>query len=189
MNAQFKAFQRVAAVNRVVFFFSGYFTQGVIAASTETIRARLASSRANPATQRRLVSAFVELSQNVIHYSGDTATAEDAVDDEMRFGTMCISALDDHFEIMCTNPVNRNDAARLESKLALLRDMSVDQIRDAYRRTLREDDGDAGSNGSKGAGLGLLTMARDAVQPINFLVEHDPSWGDDFRVFYLKVTI
>lgn len=186
MNADFKEFARIVAANNVVFFFSGYFTQGVIATSTETIRSRLASNQASSATKRRLLSTFVELSQNVIHYSADAVTDDDANDDEMRFGTMCITSIGDHFGITCTNPVKVDGAERLEKELSMLRDMSMDEIKEAYRRMLRQE---GIEEGRKGAGLGFLTMARDAAQPIDFSVETDPSWGDDFRVFYLKVTI
>lgn len=185
MNADFKEFKRVAEANDVIFFFSGYFTQSVITTSVETIKSRLARSKASSATQRRLLSAFIELSQNVIHYSGDAATDESEDVDEMRFGTLCITEVGEHFGIMCANPIRAANAERLEKKLLILRDMTLEEIKAAYRKTLRSE----GEEGSKGAGLGFLTVAKDASEPIEFAVETDPSWGSDLKVFYLKATI
>lgn len=69
-------------------------------------------------------------------------------------------------------------------KLGALRNMTLDEIKQAYRQTLREET----PEGSKGAGMGFLTLARDARQPLEFDFDTQHESGDS-PVFYLKAAI
>jgi hypothetical protein len=64
-----------------------------------------------------------------------------------------------------------------------LRTMTLEEIKRAYQDTLRAEV----PEGSKGAGLGFLTVARDASEPLEF--EFEPCSGDDGMMFYLKATV
>ena len=185
-SEEMRHFKEVASQNNIIFFFSGYISQGVIETSADAIKSRLDATRANSKVKRRLVSSFIEIAQNIVHYSADTATDIHADDDEFRFGTLCISASGENFNVMCANPVLAATEQNLGRKLELLKQMSMEDIRAAYRETLHADEGD---EGSKGAGLGFLMLARDAREPIEFEFVPDPAWGSEFRMFYLKVSI
>jgi hypothetical protein len=60
--------------------------------------------------------------------------------------------------------------------------MTLEEIKRAYQNTLRADL----PEGSKGAGLGFLTVARDASEPLDF--EFVPCAGGR-QMFYLKATV
>ncbi len=60
--------------------------------------------------------------------------------------------------------------------------MDRDEIKQAYRETLRGDTPEA----SKGAALGLLMMARDASAPIDF--EFSQPDGE-YATFYMRVVV
>jgi hypothetical protein len=179
-------FSLAATAGNVVFYHSGYFSQEVIDAGVQSIRARLDATCTDAGSRRRLLSSFIEIAQNVVHYSAETATDPRADNNESRFGTVCIAARGDRFHIRCANPVSAAAHERLARKLSVLREMGMDDIRHAYREILRAPHGEAGS---KGAGLGLLTMARDACEPIEFEFAEDFVRGAEFRIFRLKVTI
>ena len=85
----------------------------------------------------------------------------------------------------CSNPVSQEVFERLESKLAVLSKMSIDEIKQTYREALRSDNPDPTS---KGGGIGLLTLAKDAREPIEYAftdLAHMPS----AKNFQLSVTI
>lgn len=54
--------------------------------------------------------------------------------------------------------------AQLRGTLERVRTMTLDEIKRAYKETLRAEV----PEGSKGAGLGILTMARDASAPLEY---------------------
>jgi hypothetical protein len=183
---ELRHFKQIASQSNVIFFFSGYFSQGVVETSAEAIKSRLEASNANSKVKRRLLSSFIEIAQNIVHYSAEAATDITAQSDEFRFGTLCIGANGDHYNIMCANPMLTATHSKLKHKLELLRHMSLEEIKQAYRDTMHAEEGE---DDSKGAGLGFLMLARDAREPIEFEFADDPAWGSEFKMFYLKVSI
>jgi hypothetical protein len=71
----------------------------------------------------------------------------------------------------------------LREKLEPLKTMTLEEIKRAYQTTLRADL----PEGSKGSGLGFLTVARDASEPIEF--EFAKCDNHDDMMFYLKATV
>ncbi|RYH32542.1 MAG: hypothetical protein EON54_20845, partial [Alcaligenaceae bacterium] len=134
---------------------------------------------------RKLFSCFVEMAQNIIHYSADALTPSSQTDEELRHGAVCIRReMDGSFILLCANPVRAEVAEDLRGKLLRLRTMTLDEIKQAYRANLREQ----APEGSKGAGMGLLTVARDARAPLDFDFEAG-ELPDGQPTFYLKAAI
>lgn len=169
----------------VVFYYEGYFSQSIIAAVADAVKLRTEYVGATNSTRRKLFSSFIEMTQNIIHYSVD-AYAQQNGDDfnhEIRHGSICISTEAERFYLHCANPVQADVARQLRLKLDHLRTLTIDDIKREYKEMLRADSAEE----SKGAGLGLLTVARDASAPLEF--EFLPIADSDNALFYLKATI
>ena len=63
--------------------------------------------------------------------------------------------------------------------------MSLDEIKSQYRDKLRRET----EVSSKGAGLGFLTVARDASEPIEFDFVDEYGSENPTTLFYLKAII
>jgi hypothetical protein len=184
MNYQeYRDFCKLVEKQRVVFYYFGYFSQNIVSAMAEAVRVRLEQSEKAASTRRKLFSSFVEMAQNIIHYSSNTLTPPEGNDKELRQGSLCIGGDSDRYYLHCANPVADGDVDGLKSRLESLRSMTLDEIKRAYRETLRSDQ----PEGSKGAGLGFLTVARDASEPLEFEFTRDDHVGT--TMFYLKATI
>ena len=86
--------------------------------------------------------------------------------------------------MLCVNPIAAAAVKDLRATLEPLRNMSPDEIKQAYKVSLRADT----PVQSKGAGLGFLTMARDASEPLEF--GFFPRVGDpETTLFCLKTII
>jgi hypothetical protein len=179
------AFAELAADHRVFFYYCGYFSQPIIEASADAIRLRLASEDVAYRVQRRVLSSFIEMAQNIVHYSAEALTDPGAASDEMRYGTLSIAAGEAGIRLVCANPVDLRTHQRLEPKLAVLSRMNLEEIREAYRTALRADERD---EASKGGGIGLLTLARDSTAPLVYSFTPSPA-SPDLRIFQLSVTI
>ena len=181
---EFDELWQVAQKRHVIFFYAGYFSQPVVAAVSETIRARLDSAGAAGPTSRRIFSAFVEMAQNIMHYSSEALTPADQRDRQMRRGSFCIGTSGDQFFLLCANPVMSDQALAIRARLEPLRTMTVEQLKAAYKPALRAET----PADSKGAGLGFLTMAREASEPLEF--EFVPAANDpDTTIFCIKAII
>ncbi|PTS90443.1 MULTISPECIES: SiaB family protein kinase [unclassified Caulobacter] len=180
-----KDFAELAAEHDVFFYYCGYFSQPIIEASADAIRLRLECENLAYKIQRRVLGAFIEMAQNIVHYSAESLTDPNAKTDEVRFGTLAIAQTDLGIRLTCSNPVDTGTAQRLDSKLAVLSQMSLEEIRQAYRTALRAEEGEAGS---KGGGIGLLTIARESSAPIEYQIMDAPN-SPDLKIFQLSVTV
>lgn len=181
----FHRFQNLARDESVVFYYTGYFSQAIVTAMADALRLRLNQTDASNVQRRKLFSVFIEMAQNVVHYSAEHLTASDSDDQEIRRGALWVGEYQGQFYVVCANPVDRNQVGRIRDKLAPLLGMSNDDIKQLYKQKLRaENDAE-----SKGAGLGFLTVARDASGPVefDFADEHGPD--SPTTLFYLKATI
>lgn len=175
----------LAKERNVVFYYEGYFSQPIIVAVSDAVKMRIEHAGAESRTRRKLFSSFIEMTQNIIHYSVDAYKKVDAPDfnDEVRHGSICIATEAGRFFLHCANPVRADIAQQLRCKLEHLHTLNIDEIRQEYKKTLRADT----MQNSKGAGLGLLTVARDASEPLEF--QFLPIPDSDNVLFYLKATI
>lgn len=178
-------FFHLAKEHQVIFYYVGYFSQNIVAAMAEAVKLQLEVAGIAAPTRRKLFSSFVEMAQNIIHYSANALTPPSQDNGELRHGSVCILREGDgSFLLLCANPVAPHVADDLRIKLDALHRMTLEEIKQAYRQTLREETPES----SKGAGLGFLTMARDAREPLEF--DFDPADGaSNSPMFYLKAAI
>lgn len=184
LMGQDSAFFDLALRRNVIFYHQGYFSQSIIAAMAEVVKLQLEVAGVSGPTRRRLFSSFVELSQNIIHYSSDSLLSDNPASGDVRHGAVCISADADRYLMLCVNPVAAEDIDDLRDKLEPLRTMSIEQIKQAYRTSLRAE----APPDSRGAGLGFLTMARDASAPLEFAF-HPRADQPGTTLFCLKAVI
>jgi hypothetical protein len=161
---QDSAFFDLAQRRNVLFYHKGYFSHNIVAAMGEVVKLQLEVAGVNGPTRRKLFSSFVELSQNIVHYSSNALARNGETDGSIREGAVCISRDGDRHVMLCVNPMASAEVENLRKKLEPLRHMSLEQIKQAYKESLRSET----PEDSKGAGMGFLTMARDASAPLEF---------------------
>lgn len=178
----FNVFRNSADFNGVLFYYNGSLSPNVIAAMSDTLKQRLESGDASGPKSRKLFSSFIEMVQNALHYS--PAVPENNGE---KIGAVAVGKKDDKFFVVCGNIVEKQYVDRIREKIEPLRSMSIDEIKKAYREQLKSDH--SGDEISKGAGLGFLTVARDASEPIEYSLLDMGGNEDKLAYFYLKATI
>jgi hypothetical protein len=168
----------------IIFAYSGYLTEAVLSGVGEAIKHKLALDDADTKTLRSVFAVFVEQMQNMIRYSAEkepnSATEPPIL--EQRYGILTIGREGDDYVIHAGNLVARSDVERLRARLSQIRSMNKEQLRAQYKERLRADP----EEGSKGAGLGLMEIARRASKPIEF----DFTDVDDKHAFFtLKASV
>lgn len=179
----YKAFRHFVAEQGVIFYYNGYLSQPIVAAIGEALRGKLEVEDSSSKLSRKVFSTFVEMMQNIIHY---TDGAESPAGTVSPLGNVAVGQLGERYYIVSGNTVANSHIERLKGKLDAIRVMSSDEIKAEYRRKLRTDEQD---DNSKGAGLGFLTVAREASEPIEYFFEPYPGLGQALSFFYLKATV
>jgi hypothetical protein len=88
----------------------------------------------------------------------------------------------EEYWVVCANLVPLEQVERLRARLEALQGLDAAGLREAYRRQLASEDHD---ELSKGAGLGLLTIARACTAPIEWRLSPDPDDPSLLAVFHL----
>jgi len=180
--ASFSQFCTQAAGHGILFYYTGDFSQNVVGAMSDTLRQRLEAVGASGPARRKVFSAFVEMAQNILHY------ADEAAGGGKRIGALAVGHDGEgRFCVLCANPVRIDQVERLRSKLEPLRNMTLDEIKLAYRAQLRNEAHDQDPF-SRGAGLGFLTVAREASEPIEYRITYR-SGEERHAEFHLRAAI
>jgi hypothetical protein len=165
-----------------VFHYEGPLDQKVVSDSAEMLKQKLAG--AENAKIRKVFSSFVEIVQNALHYSPDLPD-----NGGEKVAAVSVIKDNDHFRIVCGNLVENQYVPRIKQKIEPLLQMSIDEIKAAYRQQLKNDAHSEQDPISKGAGLGFLTMARDATAPIRYQIVDSLEQNEALALFYIEATI
>lgn len=174
-------FRAQAEARQVLLHFSGELNDNLVATLSDTVRERLDDSAPDRRVARRVFSAFVEMAQNIVHYA-------DRDEDAAPRATLTVVRDDAHFAVVCCNRVSGAQIGRVRSRVEAVRAMTLDEIKAAYRAQLRNEEHETEDTASRGAGLGFLTLAREASQPIDYSIV--PVAGEpDCAEFHLRAII
>ena len=107
--------------------------------------------------------------QNIIRYSAEQLPATANMDPEhksgdLRYGILTIGQEGSDYVVHSGNLIRETDVAPIRERLTAIQAMTPDQLKAAYKDQLK---GTPGEN-SKGAGIGLIEIARRASRPIEF---------------------
>ncbi len=168
----------------VYFQYCGYFSQEIIKSSVDVLDKRARSDSVPSPVRRRLLNAFIEVSQNIVHYSHESLTGAGVDDGEIRFGAIEITEADGEFSISSSNPVSETEAVRLQERIGVLAGMDQETLKARYQTALRGD----GEAESKGAGIGFIRLARESSRQLQFSFVDAPI-NPDIKIFNLTVTV
>lgn len=182
--SKFEQFREHASGEGVLFYYEGEFTENITAAMGDAVKSRLDDEPEAQAKKRKIFSAFIEMAQNVAHYSTQMRSGGRG----RAGGALAIGRQDGVYFVTSGNLVAHEYVARLREKLEPLRSMNLAEIKAAYKAQLRNEE-HAKDEVSKGAGLGFLTVARDASAPIDYSIIETTENGGQAAYFFLRATI
>src|SRR5579862_273216 len=146
-----------------VLTYCGSVSETVLVALGETLKQKMAELETDAAVVKRVFSIFIEQVQNVIRYSGERVAADaDAVG--LGAGLIMVGVEDTRYFIVCGNFVRHERVEPLKARLDHLATLDKEAIRQFYREKLREPP----EEGSLGATIGLIEIARRSSRPIEY---------------------
>lgn len=163
----------------ILLCYNGPITQEVTECVGEALRVQMKLRQAQKDISLRAFACFVELAQNIAHYSKETSA--ELGEEAKGSGIVAIGYDGGCYFIQAGNVIGRADAPRLQERLGRLDGMNRQELIAYYRERRRLDPG----LGSKGAGIGLLELARHASALTHAVVDLD----GERSFFSIKVTI
>ena len=180
---RFHQLSQLLLKDEFVLSYSGYVSEDILQAVGDTLRERLTDHVSDSHKIRNVFSVFVELMQNIIRY-GDDGPQPPIADSEQKpsFGIVLVAENQGSLSVITGNFVTDDEAQDLSEKLTTLAKCNAEELRSLYREKLRQPV----DEGSKGASLGLIEIARRASVPLSFEVQEA---HDALKFFMIKATV
>jgi hypothetical protein len=177
-GASFLDLRRQLESRGIVFSYCGYLNENILSGIGNALQSKMAIDHTDQKISRGIFSTFVEQVQNVIRYSAETigpeereklereaALAEgraeitDLDDGELRYGLITIGELPSGKRfVTCANLIKNENVEKVSQSLESIRGLNRKELTTLMREHLK-----AGPpEGSKGAGVGFISIAREA---------------------------
>lgn len=198
-GASFLELRRQLESRGIVFSYCGYLNENILTGIGNALQSKMAIEHTDQKISRGIFSAFVEQVQNVIRYSAETIGPEERAqieqqaallenrevqdngDGELRYGLVTIGESPDGTRfVTCANLIKNEDVQRVTDSLESIRGLNRKELTTLMREHLKQGP----PEGSKGAGVGFISIAREA----NGHWEYDmvPMPNGEFTFFCLE---
>ncbi len=158
-------FRDALAAQGVIFCYSGYLTEDTLFGIGSALRKKLELENTDKRRAKDVFAIFIEQIQNVIRYSAEIVGGPPPrVVDELRYGVIAMGVQDGEYFVSCGNKVLTSDVERLRGSLDHIASLDRDGLKALYKKTLRGET----PEGSKGAGVGFIDIARKASRGFQF---------------------
>jgi hypothetical protein len=148
--------------SQIILLFKGAMSQNTLVRIGDLIR--LPSEEiGSDMYSKRLFAIMVEMAQNILFYSQEREISP-ATGANVGVGIVLVQQMPKLYQIICGNRINEDQKQRLQAQCSKINGMGQEELREYYsqqrRRVLQE--------GSKGAGLGLIDIAKRSKNPLIF---------------------
>ena len=161
----------------VLMFYKGAMSQETMIDLGSFLRSTLCGSK----KIKKIFSIFVEMFHNIRHYSAERRLM-DKGHGEVGVGLFMIRETPEMYLLMCGNPVDDQDVPKIRERIETLIGLDREALRDHYKHCLRSGE----QRHPKGAGLGLIEIAKRADLPLEYTFH--PNNGKS-KIFSLTAKI
>jgi hypothetical protein len=165
------------------FRFEGDFSSVPIDWLTSEVRQKMETVPVAPRARAKLFASFVEMTQNILHYS-----EPEGAQGRRRSGAIALGRDAEGYFVASRNPVRGEHAERLRTRLRRIQSMAPDEVTAAYRQGLSTGRERADPL-SRGAGLGLLSIARTTNGALSYRLDPSRPGGGEPYFFSLRATV
>ncbi len=165
--------------NGVIICYAGPVSQGILEEIGESVRKKIELQDTNTSKGEKVFSVFVEQVQNIMRYGKKTKNNSH---EEFRSGISIIGEENGKFYCIAGNPISNGEVENIHSKLQKIQSMDKSELKAFFKQQIRKEP----DFNSQGAGLGLIEMARQAVDPIEYHIE---KLDENSSFFSIKVVL
>ena len=170
---------------KVTLVYSGPLWSEGIGGIAGAVKRKLEFDRLPFETAQAVYSVFIEQMNNMLMYSTERERFKisDTEKAEYPKGTFVLGKDDEKYFIQTGNITKNDNIEQMQEKIDYLNSLNKDELRKYYKEQMRLPND---SEGSKGAGLGFIEIARRISSKIEYSFE---PYEDDSVFFCLHVTM
>ena len=129
---------------------------------------------------KKVFAIFIEMTQNILHYSAETEQVGIGDSREAGVGVVVVSETETDYSVSAGNLITSDQVIHLRTQCERIHGSNEVQLKQYYDERIKSHT----IEGSKGAGLGLLDIARKSDYPL----EYDIQKLDDSHSFFVMTA-
>jgi len=162
----------------ILITFNGPFNHSIIEEIGNATKSYLEGAQLGAGIISDVFAVYIEQTQNVRNYIADRGLADRGRDG----GIVVIRRSEGFYAISSGNGILKSDVPELSRRLDEVRVLDKDGLKRRYKEELRKDRGPD----ARGAGVGIIDMARRASAPLGYRFQ---PLDEEFDFFTLTVTV
>ena len=185
MTFNIRQYGKMLEDNKISVIYSGPICSNGIDGIAEMLLKRLEFDELPLNASQAVFSIFVEQMNNMLMYSAEKEFKNYCENsrEELSKGIFILGIHDTAYFIQTGNVVSNNSAEILKTRIDYLNTLDKKELRQYYKRQLNTENDNLES---RGAGIGLIEIARRASGPIRYTLEpHE----NDLQYFTMYITV
>ena len=162
--------------NDIILSFKGALSQEILVEIGSIIRSKFAIDK----SLKKIFAVFIELAQNIMHYSAEKEFSP-IEEKEIGVGIIVFSENKDFYYLGSGNAVKNDKVKALTDRIDKVNLMTSEELKEYYQEQRRKPQ----AEGSKGAGLGFIDIARKSGHKIEYTTNEIDS-ESQFLVLHVK---
>ncbi len=161
--------------HNILISFKGALSQEILVEMGDFIKNKVSVDK----KIKKIFTVFVELAQNIMHYS---AEREEIDGKSYGVGIITFTESSDFYHITSGNLTEKEQASKFAARLQRINSMTEEELKENYSEQIRKPL----DSSNKGAGLGLLEIARKSSGKIDYEIE---DYNEQHSFLVLSVNI
>lgn len=162
----------------ILISFNGPFTHSIIEEIGNAIKRYLEAEQLTQGTVSDVFSVYIEQTQNVRNYLSKNVSSQN----QHNTAILVIGKTNSHYTVSSGNSILKRDVPALVKRLEEINSVEKQNLKAFYKEALRKPRDPE----SEGAGLGLIIMARKAVNSLDYSF---CPLDEEYDFFSLNVTV
>lgn len=154
---QFDTLENILEEDGIVFLsYGGFLTQSLIAGMTDALEQEAQKNDLSMKVSANIFTIFIELAQNMMNYAKTKSNAQRYESKGLLIVGTEMKDNQEYYYIISRNLIDAQDKGKVESRLSTIEGLDKEELRKLYREQRK-----AGKDKhNKGAGIGLIEIAR-----------------------------
>lgn len=172
--------------NNIILIYNGPIWSEVVEEIGETVKKRLEIEALPLVVSQSIFSVFVEQMYNILNYSAEREqflSEKSGKEFNVATGIFILGAKDKTYFVQCGNKIRTDQSGLIKERIDHLNTLDKVALRKYYKERMKAEDANPDS---KGAGIGLIEIARRASSKMEYSFVALP---DGFSFFTLYVNI
>jgi hypothetical protein len=186
MKFDIRSYNKMLTDNNIFVIYSGPIWANGLDGIAEMLLKRFEYDELSFSASQSVFSIFVEQMNNMMMYSAEKEkkTVGDGQSLDVSKGTFILGIQGTTYFIQSGNMVTEHSAKVLSERIEHLNSLDKKELRKYAKQQLHAEDD---NHESKGAGIGLIEIARRATEPIDYAFE-DVGNGYKYFTMYIRIS-